>query len=709
MIAYLMTLKFNPQWILHNQTAGTSKVVKNSLDAIVKNLCINDYWVVDLQFNRLEMLYVSVEPPSQNAIVNLLKKEIVNLDDSAAMEVTQIGLSRDEIKEVISHLDYPLNQDSIELLKKEFNVDIPKIVADKNDAVQKENSDKDEKDAPNSADEKDLEIDSLIGFEPLKKWLSEINSLKGQYFDFAKQTGIIDNTAFLFSIDRGNGLSKIIEIMAKTLEKIGYGDFRGGKSVKEYTLIYEEDRNKFSSYNALADIIKNAYIDVSNPESQRKMILAISLENWIDKIYDKRLDLLFKQLMSCKNIIYVFTIPYVERVVANRIYDRLNDVFYIRYMRFKSPTMKEFFQHFKNKANKCDITVDDDTYEAFVQKLIEEKNDGRFYGYKTVNKIVTEVLYSILINSVKENTDIQKTITKRTFEELYAIDDEEFHSSLEQLNGMIALDEVKKQVLEIVATAKLQKKLYLQDSKADKPCLHMMFTGNPGTGKTVVARLVGKILKEEGVLSVGNFFEVTRQDLVGQYVGQTAPKTMDICRSAYGSVLFIDEAYMLANDRETYGAEAIGTLISEMENNRDNMVVILAGYKDKMEELFEINAGLKDRIPYIINFPNYSRNELKEIFFKQLSDKVKYEDGFPEAVSSFFESIPDELLNDDKFSNGRFVRNLLEKIISKASLRFDMSGNDISEFRLTANDLRSVTEKQHLSELSEKVDRRIGF
>ena len=154
---------------------------------------------------------------------------------------------------------------------------------------------------------------------------------------------------------------------------------------------------------------------------------------------------------------------------------------------------------------------------------------------------------------------------------------------------------------------------------------------------------------------------------------------------------------------------AIGTLISEMENNRDNMVVIFAGYKDKMEELFEINAGLKDRIPYIINFPNYSRSELKEIFFKQLSDKVKYEDGFSEAVSSFFESIPDELLNDDKFSNGRFVRNLLEKIVSKASLRFDMSESDISEFRLTANDLRSATEQQHLNELSEKIDRRIGF
>ena len=709
MIANLITLKFNPQWILRNQTAGTSKVVKNSLESILKKFYIKDYLVIDLQFNRLEMLCVSDDPPLQKDILDLLKNEIDNIDDTAEMEVDITDMNSDGIKELISNIDFPLDPASVDLLKREFNVDVPKIVAEKSDAAQKQKSDKGKSDAPAPAEEKDLEIDSLIGLEPLKKWVSEINSLKGRYFDFAKQTGVIDNTAFLFSIDSGNGLSKIIEIMAKTLEKIGYGDFGGGKSVKEYKLIYDADRSKFGSYGALADIIKNSYIDVNNPEARKKMILAISFENWIDKIYDERLDALFKQLLTCKNIIYVFTIPYVEGVVANRVYDRLNDMFHIRYMRFKSPTMNEYFQHFKNKVNKYDIAVEEDAYDAFARKIIEEKNDGRFYGYKTVNKIVTEVLYSILLNSVKENVDIQKTITKRTLEDLYAIDDAEVHSGLEQLNGMIALDEVKKQVLEMVSTAKLQKKLYLQGSKTDKPCLHMMFTGNPGTGKTVVARLVGKILKEEGVLSVGNFFEVTRQDLVGQYVGQTAPKTMDICRNEYGSVLFIDEAYMLANDKETYGSEAIGTLISEMENNRDNMVVIFAGYKDKMEELFEINAGLKDRIPYIINFPNYSRGELKEIFFKQLSDKVKYEDGFSEAVGSFFESIPDELLNDDKFSNGRFVRNLLEKIVSKASLRFDMSESDISEFRLTANDLRSATEQQHLNELSEKIDRRIGF
>ena len=625
MKAKLLTLKFNPQWILKNQTAGTSRVVSDALKYISAEYKIDSYWIINTSFHQCEVLYVANDLPYEKDIFELLKDKLSNIDDTTQMDVIMTDVNSDDIKKLLKNQETPLSVESIDLLKREFNIEINDIYSDE------------DKNVKTSENKKPL--NDLIGAEPLKQWMDEIQSLKGSYLEFAKQTGVIEDTVFLFSIDRGNGLSKFLKVMAQTLEEIGYGNFGKGEYIKEYKLIYQENQSQFDSYKALAEIIGASPATGSkNPKNENKMILAISLEDWIDKLYDKRLDSLFRQLQTCKNIIYVFNIPYVEGVIASRVYDRLNDIFNVKFIRFTSPTMKEYFLYFKNKMGKYNLSVEDNTYELFVRKIIEEKNDGRFYGYNTVNKIATEVLYDILLKASKTGDDIQTVISKDTFERIYEIEGVDEHSGLEKLKEMVALEGVKKQVMEMISTAKIQKKLYLQNTKNKKPCFHMMFTGNPGTGKTVVARLIGAILKEEGILSVGNFFEVSRQDLVGQYVGQTAPKTMDVCRSAYGSVLFIDEAYLLANDAETYGSEAIGTLISEMENNRDNMVVILAGYKDKMEKLFEINSGLRDRIPYIINFPNYSRLELEDIFYKHIPTNIEYDEEFKNAAHMFFET-----------------------------------------------------------------------
>lgn len=150
------------------------------------------------------------------------------------------------------------------------------------------------------------------------------------------------------------------------------------------------------------------------------------------------------------------------------------------------------------------------------------------------------------------------------------------------------------------------------------PCIHMRFVGNPGTGKTTVARIIGTILKEKGILRNVNFFEHSGRELCGRYVGETAPKTSAMCRDAYGSVLFIDEAYSLYRDdgfsNADYGREAIDTLIAEMENHRSDLMVIMAGYPDDMDKLMNGNADLKSRMPYLIEFPNYARGQLAEIF-----------------------------------------------------------------------------------------------
>ena len=234
---------------------------------------------------------------------------------------------------------------------------------------------------------------------------------------------------------------------------------------------------------------------------------------------------------------------------------------------------------------------------------------------------------------------------------------------------MIGIEEVKEQVNKIINYIKISK------NRENMPMLHMCFTGNPGTGKTTVARIVGKIFKEEEILTSGNFVEAQRADLVGEYIGHTAPKTQKIVKKAEGGILFIDEAYNLdpGDSSKDYGHECIATLIKEMEDKRDNLCVILAGYTKEMDSLIKANPGFKSRIQFTINFPDYSKEELYEIF-KNLCKKEKYKisPNVKELLIKHFEIAKKE----ENFSNGRYVRNLFEKIkMEQASRVVDKKEN----------------------------------
>ncbi|MBP5449089.1 MAG: AAA family ATPase, partial [Spirochaetales bacterium] len=211
-------------------------------------------------------------------------------------------------------------------------------------------------------------------------------------------------------------------------------------------------------------------------------------------------------------------------------------------------------------------------------------------------------------------------------------------------------------------------------------------------------------------LSKGYFFEYMARNLCGDDVGQTAPKTPAACRDAYGSVLFIDEAYSLyqnsAFGSNDYGQEAITALISEMENHRDDMVVIMAGYTDDMDHLMEANAGLRSRMPFIIEFPNYSRHQLFEIFMLMVKKHFTYTEDFESAVKEFFDNLSDEYLSSNEFANARFARNLYERTWSKAALRSSLSGG--ANICLKPEDLRLAASEK---EFSEKLvtTRKIGF
>jgi len=238
-----------------------------------------------------------------------------------------------------------------------------------------------------------------------------------------------------------------------------------------------------------------------------------------------------------------------------------------------------------------------------------------------------------------------------------------------ELDQLIGLENVKKIVKEIYAWLYIDKMRKENGLKSNKQALHMIFKGNPGTGKTTVARLLGKLFVQMNVLSKGHFIEAERADLVGEYIGHTANKTRDLIKKARGGILFIDEAYSLARGGEKdFGKEAIDTLVKGMEDYCDDLVVILAGYPAEMDYFLSLNPGLPSRFPLMIEFPDYTVDELVNIA-KQMVREREYE-LTKEAERKLYYHL-EELLEkrEKKFSNGRYIRNVIEKAIRKQAVR----------------------------------------
>ncbi len=240
----------------------------------------------------------------------------------------------------------------------------------------------------------------------------------------------------------------------------------------------------------------------------------------------------------------------------------------------------------------------------------------------------------------------------------------------QELAEIVGLDSVKDYILSLEDNFKIQQLRRARGLKADSPSMHMIFTGNPGTGKTTVARIVSRYLKAIGLLSGGQLVEVTRADLVGQYVGHTAPLTQKAIQAALGGVLFIDEAYALYRGKDdSFGLEAIDTLVKGMEDHRESLVVILAGYSREMEEFLTANSGLRSRFPHIIPFPDYTPEELLEITKSIVKSKGYRLDPACEGplIAHYAAVAPagDARAN----GNGRMARNQVEQAVIACSRR----------------------------------------
>lgn len=537
-------------------------------------------------------------------------------------------------------------------------------------------------------------IDKLVGAKEFKDFAKEIVKL-APIIKKKHSQDVFAAQSYLFSIGDGCGLSTYLELFATLVEALGLAPIVAFSSVVEI---------KLDLTSKPTEDLSVVYNVLENGDPELVKLLCIDIGKWIDKTDTEDFKKLLKNMQKASDkFIFAFRVPFVDKDVLGRVATSLNDLMSVRVLSippFDNAQTKEIA---RRDLQKYGLEMSVAAWQYFFARIAEEKRDGKFYGLNTIKKVVKELVYKkqvALSNGAKDATVIGVKDARKICS--YKEDKGE---GMAQLDKLVGCEQIKRQIEEILAQIELTK----TQSGLEKPCLHMRFVGSPGTGKTTVARILGKILKEKGVLRIGNLYEYKGRDFCGQYIGETAPKTSGMCRDAYGSVLFIDEAYSLYrgddNSRD-YGIEAIDTLISEMENHKDDLVVIMAGYTDDMEKLMDGNRGLKSRMPYTIEFPNFTREQLFEIYKSMAADKFKVADDLYPTVKAYFEGLSDEVLDSKNFSNARFVRNLFERTWAKAAMRCQLEGQ--KSVMLCASDfLNAASEKDFAFQIEKKI--KLGF
>ncbi len=509
---------------------------------------------------------------------------------------------------------------------------------------------------------------------------------------------------YLFAIDPGNGFTSLVSSFSDFLCRAGVYDNDSTQRNKycEFKLGKESEGGMTSADDFIGKLDEGFADDCG--------AVGLDVSCFLEEGKEAALRDLVKRLHRFQDrVVFIFRVPFLEKKSIERVADILGDVALTRVVEIPPLHDSVLVDTLWDRLGIFGITPDESVVEPFLARVAKEKTDGRFYGFRTVEKIAGEmVLYKARIDAEAaargENTDT-KILTDRDLSPGFALVKKE-KSGYDELGELIGMEKIAARVREIVA----QVRISMKNEKLDRPCIHMRFVGHPGTGKTTVARIIGKIFREEGILRKGGFFEYSARSLCAEYVGQTAVKTAAICRDAYGSVLFIDEAYSLYDNEESktdYGREVLTTLISEMENHRDDMLVIMAGYTEEMDTLMKGNAGLRSRMPYVIEFPNYTREQLYEIFMMMSRKNFSCAEGYAEEAKRFFDGLSSEYVESKEFANARFVRNLYERTWSKCALRASLS--DSEPLELTVADFRAASSESEFSEKLMRKKARVGF
>ena len=469
----------------------------------------------------------------------------------------------------------------------------------------------------NKEEENNITIDNTFIDDESKTLLKKIVKYMEDYNSGKEKKYLTFN--LLIETDDKNIIKEVSDYIKYYSIKYNYTDNKSYKKLSLYDIKNEDDITSIYNDNGIIDIDDLEALKLKDVPFLKKFF-----NNFIDNLENKKISIIsgkednilefLREDNLLEDLFSFRIIPIKPNVndIYNIVIDNINDL---------------------NLGDEINIKVLDyitNTYESY---------DSTSTSY--IDKLTKYILF---------NKDVPVLEKQKSNEEIF-----------KELNELVGLKKVKESFSDLVDLITLKNKTK-EDLKINNVNLHMVFLGNPGTGKTTVARLISNILYNLKYIKQNKLIEVSAKDLIAEYVGQTSIKTMNVIEKAMGGVLFIDEAYQLASkdSQNTYNADAIATLIKAMEDSRDNLVVIFAGYTKEMQDFLDSNSGIVSRIGYTLTFDDYTNKELIDIF-KVFSSKAGFE--LEDGIDKILDKLIDENRNMKNFGNARFIRNVFEKTV----------------------------------------------
>ena len=533
------------------------------------------------------------------------------------------------------------------------------------------------------------DINSLVGITEVKYKITELM----KYLEYSKKidTDGFVNLNMIFKGNSGTGKTTVARLMAELFYKLGF--------IKKNSII------EVTSKDLIGD-----HLGQTAPKTQSVIDAALDGVLFIDEAYtimsskgtadyaSECISTLCKAMDTYKNRLIIIFAGYTKEIndFITKNQGLMSRIGYE--IEFPDFSKEELWQIFKDEVNGNEFVLEDGVEEK-VKCIINKNKIGRNFGNA---RFMINLFDKLVLTHAIENEDDGKLklITKKDIEKFLETKKDKnrtIEEILNELNSLIGLKDIKEIINGFVSVIELNRKL---DRQTDFN-MHMIFKGNAGTGKTTVARLIAEIYYNLGYIKKNKLVEVQSQDLIGEYVGQTGPKTQAVIESALDGVLFIDEAYSIMEHQGTNASftdECIATLLKAMEDYQGRLIIIFAGYTEEMKKFRDLNPGLKSRVGFELTFKDYSLDELVEIFDKKLNEKkFKIDEKGKEKIRYIFE----EAKKVENFGNGRFVENTIQKIIVEHAMQTRNIDDMERLLTITEDDIKDIR--------PEESKNRIGF